>query len=100
MLTFKKNSMKQLYYLRSASGNSTAIGIVLLAVMLIACSDMNDLHQPYLDRGEIIYAAKADSIAPHSGKNRLELEVFIGSQRIKTVRFFWNDYRDSSDLDI
>lgn len=75
-----------------------AIGIAWLVVMLIACSDMNDLYQDYLDRGEIIYAAKADSVAPHSGKNRVEFEVFVKSQRIKTARFFWNDYQDSSDL--
>lgn len=90
--------MKQLYYLREGSRHLHAIGIALLVVMLIACSDMNDLHQEYLDRGEVIYAAKADSVAPHSGRNRVEFEVFVKSQRITTARFFWNDYKDSSDL--
>ncbi|MCD9014849.1 DUF4998 domain-containing protein [Parachryseolinea silvisoli] len=90
--------MKQLYYLREGSRHLPAIGIALLVVMLIACSDMNDLHQEYLDRGEVIYAAKADSVAPHSGRNRVEFEVFVKSQRITTARFFWNDYKDSSDL--
>ncbi|MBT1685616.1 DUF4998 domain-containing protein [Dawidia soli] len=90
--------MKQLYYLRKGSHPLHAIGIVLLVAVLTACSDMNDLHQEYLDRGEDIYAAKADSVAPHPGRNRVEFEVFVRSQRIKTARFFWNDYQDSSDL--
>lgn len=90
--------MKQPYYLRKGSVHLNITAIALLVVILIACSDMNDLHQQYLDRGEVIYAAKADSVAPHSGRNRVEFEVFVKSQRITTARFFWNDYRDSSDL--
>jgi hypothetical protein len=86
------------------------LGILALIVMVIACSDMNDLHQPFLDRGEITYAAKIDSVAAHSGKNRIQFDLIIKSQRIKTIRIYWNDYKDmnsdvikfkdSSDVDI
>jgi len=74
--------------------------IVLVLVMVIApsCSKMNDLHQKYLDEGEIIYAAKVDSVAPGAGNARIQLQMFIISQRIETVRIFWNDYKDSSDV--
>jgi len=87
-----------------------AVGMLLWGAMTVACTDMNDLQQPYLDRGEITYAAKIDSVAAHPGKNRIQFDMVIKSQRIRTVRIYWNDYKDlnsnvilykdSSDLDI
>ncbi len=76
------------------------VGIVFLALVTLSCSKMNDLHQPYLDEGEIIYAAKVDSAAAFAGKNRIQFEMIIRSQRIETVRIFWNDYMDSLDVAI
>jgi hypothetical protein len=94
--------MKQIY--------DWPLAIVALVVMVMACSDMNELHQPFLDRGELIYAAKVDSVATHPGKNRIQFDMVVQSQRIKIVRIYWNDYKnpdsdvikfkDSSDLDI
>jgi hypothetical protein len=74
--------------------------LLLVTVIVPSCSKMNDLHQPYLDKGEIIYAAKVDSVAPGAGNARIQLKLFIISQRIETVRIFWNDYKDSSDVAI
>jgi hypothetical protein len=64
-----------------------------------ACSKMNDLHDKYLD-GEIIYAAKVDSADVQAGKNRALLNLVIRSQRIETVRIYWNNYADSMDVNI
>jgi hypothetical protein len=80
--------------------NVYVICIVLLVFIIQSCSDMNDLHQRYLDAGEIIYAAKVDSVTSGGGRNRIQLEIFIASQRIETVRVFWNDYKDSVDVAI
>jgi hypothetical protein len=74
--------------------------IVILAFVIQSCSKMNDLHGPYLDEGEIIYAAKVDSVAPGAGKLRMQLEMFIMSQRIETMRIYWNEYKDSLDVAI
>jgi hypothetical protein len=68
----------------------------LFAAML-SCSKMNDLHDGYLD-GEIIYAAKVDSAEALAGENRVELNVTVRSQRVETVRVFWNNYADSTDI--
>ncbi len=65
-----------------------------------SCSKMNDLHQPYLDEGETIYAAKIDSVATNAGKGRIQLEAFIRSQRIETVYIFWNDLADSTEIQV
>ena len=72
--------------------------MVLLAFFTQSCTKMNELHQPYLDEGEVIYGAKVDSVAPLAGKGRIQFEMFILAQRIETIRIFWNDYRDSTDV--
>ncbi len=74
--------------------------IVLISVIMQSCSDMNDLHEKYLAEGEIVYAAKVDSVGTATGKYRILLNFLIQSQRIETVRIFWNDYADSVDVQI
>ncbi len=74
--------------------------IAIITFISFSCSKMNDLHQEYLDEGEIIYAAKVDSVAPHAGNKRIQLEMFIVSQRIEKLRIFWNDKNDSSDVEV
>ena len=34
----------------------------VVALSLVSCSKMNDLHKPYLEKGETVYAAKVDSV--------------------------------------
>jgi hypothetical protein len=72
--------------------------MALLVLVMLSCSKMNDLSDKYLKKGEIIYAAKVDSVAAHTGNKRIQLEMKINSQRIETVRIFWNDYTDSTDF--
>jgi hypothetical protein len=61
---------------------------------------MNDMHIEYLERGEKIYAAKVDSISPGPGYKRIGMDVFIYTQRIDRIRFFWNARSDSADFNI
>lgn len=72
--------------------------LVLLILAVVSCDKMNDMHQSYLDDGEKIYAAQVDSVAPHGGDHRVELEMFIFSQRVEKVRVYWNDDSDSTDV--
>ncbi|MEL0650787.1 DUF4998 domain-containing protein [Algibacter sp. TI.3.09] len=78
--------------------------VLIITLTLIAfynCSEMNDLHQPYLDKGETIYPAKPDSLISFSGHNRLKLQWFVQSDlSIKGARIFWNDKTDSLDIPI
>ena len=74
--------------------------LALMAFITQSCSKMNDLHAPYLNQGEIIYAAKVDSVAPGAGNKRIQLQMFVISQRIETMRIYWNDYKDSLDVAI
>lgn len=74
--------------------------LLSLAFFTLSCSKMNDLHQSYLDEGEMVYGAKVDSVVAGAGKNRIEFEIFVRSQRIETVRIFWNDFTDSTEIQV
>jgi hypothetical protein len=70
------------------------------AAGFFSCDSMHDLHIGYLESGERIYAAKVDSVSPGPGNKRIEMEVFITTQRIDFIRFFWNARSDSLDYRI
>lgn len=74
--------------------------IVLVLLGMQSCSEMNELHKPYLDEGELIYAEKVDTVLVGSGNERVELSMQINSENIKTARIFWNNDMDSVDVDV
>lgn len=63
-----------------------------------SCDDMSKLSDRFLDDGSIVYAAKVDSVAAHPGDGRIVLELFIYTQRIDSVRIYWNDGADSQSI--
>ncbi|MDR1860706.1 MAG: DUF4998 domain-containing protein [Bacteroidales bacterium] len=73
-------------------------GSLLTLLLAPACSDMNDLSDRFLNQGSTIYAAMVDSAQAHTGRNRIEIELYVETQRIDFVRVFWNNYVDSSDI--
>jgi len=77
--------------------NIVLIIVLNFAFWLTACDGMNDLHLGYLEEGERVYASKVDSVSPGPGKLRVNMEVFINSQRINMLRIYWNSYQDSLD---
>ena len=49
--------------------------IAFICTLFIAgCSDLNDMHQKYLDRGEKIYVGKIDSLKVNGGYYRAQIE--------------------------
>lgn len=74
--------------------------LMLLAIAIQSCSDMNELTDKYLDEGEIAYAAKVDSVGILAGENRMQLDLYVKAQRIDKVRVYWNNYEDSLDVEI
>lgn len=65
-----------------------------------SCDGMSELSDRFLDDGSIIYAAKVDSVSAHPGDGRVELEVFIKTQRIDYVRIYWNNKSEYKDLTV
>ena len=72
--------------------------ICMIAVAIIfSCSKMNDSYSGYIKDGEIIYTGKVDSIKTYPGNNRIQLSMLlISDPKIRTVKVFWNDSRDSA----
>jgi hypothetical protein len=59
---------------------------------------MNELSDRFMERGETVYAAIVDSVSCKAGYNRILMEFFIKSQKIETVRVYWNNNKDSVDV--
>lgn len=72
--------------------------IILFAVVLTAgsCGRMDDTYVQFLEGGEKIYVAKADSLKLKSGRNRVELSwLLLSDPKVKKYKIYWNQRRDS-----
>jgi hypothetical protein len=70
-----------------------------LSLLLIAtaCNDMNDNIREYLDRGEINYIGKVDTVATFAGKGRIALVWHINNDpRIEYCTVYWNNRNDTA----
>lgn len=65
-----------------------------------ACSKMDDLHDPYLKRGETIYVGKPDSLKIFAGKDRVKLRYWISDPKSAKMTVYWLSRRDSVVIDI
>jgi hypothetical protein len=61
---------------------------------------MNELSDRFLDKEETLYAEKVDSAGANTGFKRIEIKVYVKSQRIDFVRIYFtrNTKADSSDI--
>jgi hypothetical protein len=75
-----------------------ALAGVILCLALWACSDMNELSDRFMTKGETVYAAKVDSAVTHGGYKKVEVEFYIRTLRIDTVKVYWNDFQRVSDV--
>ena len=77
------------------------IFIGILSVWAVtACSDMNDLHDIYLQRGETIYTAKFDSIKLFPGRYRVRVDYWVTDPKAQVCQVKWNMGADSLIVDI
>ncbi len=76
--------------------------LILLSVLvlsIVSCTDLNEIHQQYLDRGELIYTEKPDSLISKNGRERIELNWYLYSDAsITGARIYWNNKQDSTDV--
>lgn len=68
---------------------------------IISCGDMTDDYKKFLEGGEIVYPAKADSVEAHPGKNRIELQwLILSDPSITSATIYWNAKRNSKKIPI
>ncbi|TKG95022.1 hypothetical protein EYV94_09925 [Puteibacter caeruleilacunae] len=70
-----------------------SIWSLLIALLgIVACSEMNDLHQDYLDEGEKVYLGKVDTVMVYPGNNKLKLKCVVKSDpKINRIKLMWNN---------
>lgn len=73
---------------------------ILLGVAVVACSNMNDLHDKYLQEGETIYLAKFDSVKLYPGRYRVRIDYWMTDPKAKKCVVEWNMGAESRTLDI
>lgn len=66
----------------------------------IACSDMNDLHEKYLEQGETIYLAKFDSVKLYPGRYRVRVDYWVTDPKAEKCMIEWNMGASSKTVDI
>ncbi len=67
-----------------------SVFVLLSFFVTISCQDMNENFKEYLDKGEIIYSNKVDSIIGYSGKNRIKIEGYITNAfNVKEIVVTW-----------
>lgn len=76
------------------------ISAITVFLLFVSCSDMNELSDRFLKEGETTYAALPDSVTVGAGKERIQFEIFITTNRVKTMRIYWNNRTDSVDIEI
>lgn len=73
----------------------SALAALAGLAVLFSCTDINHLHEPYLERGEQIYLGKPDSVHLFSGKNRVLADVWFSDVKAKNLVVKYNGDTDS-----
>src|SRR5215213_4925030 len=74
--------------------------IIFTAGMVVSCKKADDFKK-YIEGGEIIYTAKADSVKVYAGKKRVQLMwLLITDPTITRSKVFWKNHTDSVEIAI
>lgn len=66
------------------------------ALLLSACSKIDDFKEKYAGQGEITYTGKIDSVSMRSGKNRVKFKALLNTDpRVIYYRVYWGGRADS-----
>ena len=70
--------------------NKLLLQILAYQVLFFSgCKDMNDLHSPYLENGEINYVARPDSVKVYGGNGRVKFDCYISDIRVENFSITW-----------
>lgn len=85
--------MKLKYFIES-------ILLVIVGLFFSYCSKMNDLHDQYLEEGEMIYVGQPDSAKVLPGVSRVMIHYWISDPKATKLMVYWNSGQDSLFVDI
>jgi hypothetical protein len=73
----------------------------VIIVLIASCGEMDEHYKEFLEGGEKIYPAKADSAKVHPGRHRLQLSwLVLADPKVKRAKVFWNNRKDSIEVEI
>lgn len=79
-----KTKMKKIIYIPGF--------IIALFIVMTSCNrDMNELHEKWLENGEIDYVGKIDSIKVLGGNERIEFQSYLSDPRVKSLNVSWTE---------
>lgn len=71
------------------------IFLALIISVLISCKKWDDFKK-YIDKGEVLYTGKMDSVKTYSGKERVMLEGLLKSDpKLNKIAIYWDNDKDS-----
>src|SRR3546814_11645609 len=81
---------------------NTTLSMICLAFVLVSgCAKQDDTYRQFLDKGEIVYVGKADSVQVFPGKNRLKLSwLILADPNVSKAKVFWINHSDSLEIPI
>lgn len=71
-----------------------------ILIMIGSCTKMNDFHDEYLKRGELLYVGRVDSADVMPGKKRVQIRYWSSDPKAKKLKIYWKSKTDSLLLDI
>jgi hypothetical protein len=72
------------------------LGFMATALLLNACSKIDEYKEKYVSQGEITYTGKIDSIKMKSGRNRVQFKALLNTDpRVVFYRVYWGGKADS-----
>lgn len=90
-----------LTYRKAFSKSILTVLPLLFVYLLVACEDVNSIHQKYYDRGEVIYMGVVDSLKSYSGYEKVRFNWEINADpRITKTFIYWNQRKDSLIVDV
>lgn len=85
--------MKVLKYL------NVFLPVVACLIFFVSCTKEDDYKKEFQKGGEITYAGTLDSVIAQSGKNKINLLMYLGRDAsVVKVKAYWNDGADSTQI--
>lgn len=82
--------------LKKSTKRCFLITLPLFMLWMVACDDMNSIHQKYYDWGEDIYTGVVDSLKAFAGYEKVKFSWELNADpRITRTVVFWNQRADS-----
>ena len=74
--------------------------LLCAAPLLLCCRKQDHFYKDFIQRGEIVYVGKADSILFYPGDKRAQLSFIIADPNVHKMKIYWDERQDSMTVDV